>query len=100
DRAGDRGRELPAEEFGSEVVWIVEAHGSVLAVWPRLRVLSGRGHEPFALFPRGLRDQLLGPETETAGRLVDADLVTALAPTLAELKPEGEARVLLAEPAP
>ena len=100
DRPGDRGRELPAEELGAEVVRIVEPHRPVLAVGPRLGILAGRGHEPFPLLPSGLRDQLLGPEPEPAGRLVDADLVAALAPALAELKAEGEARILLAEPAP
>ena len=100
DRARDCGRELPAEELGSEVVRIDEPHRPVLAVGPCLGVFAGRGHEPFPFLPGGLGDQLLGPEPEPAGRLVDADLVPALAPALAELKPEREARILLAEPAP
>ena len=100
DRARDRGRELPAEELGAEVVRIVEPHAPVLAVRPRLGILARRGHETFPVLAGRLGDQLLGPEAEAAGRLVDADLVPALAPALAELHPELEARVVVAEPAP
>src|SRR6266508_372828 len=94
NRAGDRDGELPAEELGADRGWVVEPHLRPLPIGA-VGNLPGRGHEPFSVLAGRLRDQLLGPETESPLYLGDADLVAPLAPRLAELESELDTWVLL-----
>ena len=61
-----------------------------------VRALTRRRHETSALLARGLGNQLLGPQPEVAFRLGDADLVTPLAPALAELEAQLKTWICLA----
>src|SRR5581483_3106077 len=79
DRAGDRDRELPAEELLRELVLAREPHVLRLTVGPVGR-LTGRRDQSLALLAGGLRDQLLRPEAESCVALGDADLVATFAP--------------------
>src|SRR6478672_4168386 len=63
DRARDRGRELPAEELGAEVVRVVQLDALRLAVRV-VRPFARRRHEPLSLLAGRLREQLLEPEPE------------------------------------
>jgi hypothetical protein len=96
DRAGNRGRELPAIEVLPELVRVGHAHFGLLPVVAGRR-LARNGDETFALLAGRLGEQLLGPETEAAGIRVDEDLVTTLLPAVTERLPELEARVALAQ---
>src|SRR4249919_3338129 len=100
DRARHSCRELPADELGAEVVRIVEPHAPLLAVRSALNRLAGRRHKALPVLAGRLGEQLLGPEPEPARRFVDADLVAPLAPVLAQLEPELETGILLAEATP
>ena len=98
-RAGDRGRELPAEELLAELVRARRARTSCAWRSGPSAAPPGAGIEPLALLAGRLGDQLLGPEPEAAGVRRDADLVAAVAPALAEREAELEARVALGEAA-
>src|SRR5581483_12186009 len=87
DRAGDRGRELPAEELLAELVRVGDADLLPLPVGA-VDVLARARDEPLALLAGRLRQQLLGPQAEAAGVRVDEDLVAPVAPALAEREPE------------
>ena len=94
DVAGDRGRELPPEPLLAELVRVREAHFAALPVRSIGR-LARRGHEPLALFAGRLCEQLFGPQSEVRRMGVDADLVAAGLPALAELQAQLEARIPL-----
>ena len=98
DRAGDRGRELPAEELLPELVLVRKPNLLRLAIGAVGR-LAGRRHEALPLLSGRLGEQLLGPQPEAGGALLDAHLVAAVAPVLTEREAELEAGITFGEPA-
>ena len=95
-RAGDGGRELPAEELLAERVRVGQLGLRRLPVGA-VRRLAGRGDEALAVLARRLGDELLGPEAEVARASVIADLVAPVSPALAERSAELEPGIALAE---
>ena len=93
DGARDRGRELPAEELGPEVVRVAELDLGPLAVRSGRRLARG-GNETLAVLPRRLCDELLGPQAEAAGGVLDADLVAPHLPAVSEPQAELEPGVV------
>ena len=97
DGAGDRRRQLEAEELGAEVVRRGDVDLDVLPVGA-VCGLPCRRHEPPAILAGRLGDQLLEPQSEAA-RILEGDLVAPLLPARAQREAELQAGIPVGEPA-